>query len=271
MSSARTVLDRPGGPDGDEQELPSRAVVLAGGQGSRLRPYTIVLPKPLLPVGDQAILDIVVRQLRARGFTRVTFAVGYLAHLIEAIFADGSEHGVAIDYHHERAPLGTAGALAGISDLDEPFLMLNGDVLTTLDFRELVRVHVASGNVFTIATHRRIVETDYGVLELDGRDGVTRKVTGYQEKPQIPCIVSMGVYVASPEVLRYIPPGERFDVPDLVRRLLDAGEPVGSYLFDGYWLDIGRHDDYQRATADYDALGSLLLGESIVEDPRKAD
>jgi len=229
-----------------------KAVILAGGKGSRLAPYTTVLPKPLLPVGDCAILDVVVRQLRNDGFDDLTFAVGYLAHLIRAVFSDGSGHDVSIAYHEEKVPLGTAGALATVEGLDETFLAMNGDVLTALDYGELYRTHQASGNLLTIATHRRVVSTDYGVIHVNGSTGETSQVTGYEEKPEIPYVVSMGVYVAEPEILSFIPEGEHFDVPELVVSLLEAGKPVGSYLYEGFWLDIGRHDDYELAIAEYE-------------------
>ena len=238
-----------------------RAVILAGGKGSRLGPYTTVLPKPLLPVGDRAILDVVVHQLRDYGFTDLTLAVGYLAHLVRAVMGDGSRHGVSICYHEEREPLGTVGALALIDDLDESFLAMNGDVLTTLDYGEFLDVHRQTGNLLTIASHRRIVKTDYGVLQLDGEDGGTRTVVGFEEKPEIPYVVSMGVYAIDPRALALIEPGEHLDLPDLVLRLLDAGERVGSYLYDGYWLDIGRHEDYERAIAEFEQLRETFLGE----------
>jgi NDP-sugar pyrophosphorylase family protein len=234
-------------------------VILAGGRGSRLQPYTTVLPKPLLPVGDRAILDVVVRQLAYNGFRDLVFAVGYLAHLIEAVFKEGDEHGVSIEYHHESTPLGTAGPLATIDRLDETFLVMNGDVLTTLDYDGLFRAHQESGNALTIATHRRVIQTDYGVLHLDGQLGDTQRVTSFEEKPEIPYIVSMGVYVAEPSVLEHIPADQRFDIPDVIEALTSAGEPVGSFLFDGFWLDIGRHDDYERVISEYDELKSELL------------
>jgi NDP-mannose synthase len=236
-----------------------RAVILAGGRGSRLAPYTTVLPKPLMPVGDRAILDIVLRQLRAAGLDDVTLAVGHLAHLIRAVLGDGSAHGVELRYHEEQHALGTAGPLATIGDLDETFLMMNGDVLTTLDFGELVRAHRAAGNLLTIATHRRVVRSDYGVLHTDGRVAATDRVIGYEEKPELPFTVSMGIYVLEPGAVRYVPPDRSFDLPDLVLVLLAAGEPVGSYLYDGYWLDIGREEDYRRALADCDRLLPALL------------
>jgi NDP-mannose synthase len=238
-----------------------QAVILAGGKGSRLGPYTTVLPKPLLPIGEKAILDVVVHQLRDYGFTEVTIAVGYLAHLVRAVMGDGSRYGVRIDYHEEEEPLGTVGPLAMIDGLDDSFLVMNGDVLTALDYAEFVNVHRESGNVLTIASHRRVVRTDYGVLHVDGQTGETGRVSGFEEKPEIPYVVSMGVYVLEPAALNYIERGEHFDLPDLVLRLLEAREPVGSYLYEGYWLDIGRHEDYEKAIMEYEQVKSLFSNE----------
>jgi NDP-sugar pyrophosphorylase family protein len=239
-----------------------RAVILAGGKGTRLAPYTTVLPKPLMPIGDRAILDVVVRQLASQGYDRLTFAVGYLAHLVKAVFGDGSAWGVSIEYHEEEQPLGTAGPLALVEGLDDTFLVMNGDVLTTLDYRELFEIHRRAGNALTIATHRRTVRTEYGVLHVDGSHGETGRVSGYEEKPTLEYTVSMGVYVLEPAALAHIPRGERFDIPDLVLALLDAGQPVGSHLFKGYWLDIGRHDDYEQALSDYEQILPRLLDPS---------
>jgi NDP-sugar pyrophosphorylase family protein len=261
-SGAPTGDDARGGPQG------RRAVILAGGKGSRLAPYTTVLPKPLLPIGNGPILEIVVNQLCALGFTRLTFAVGYLAHLIQAVIGDGSKYGAAIDYHFEEAPLGTAGPLADMEELDDTFLMMNGDVLTALDYDDLYRAHREAGNALTVATHRRVVKTDYGVLHLDGPRGRTDRVTGYEEKPELAYIVSMGVYVVEPSVRQYIPEGQPFDLPDLVLKLVEAGEPVGSYLYEGYWLDIGRHEDYERAIADFERIEPLLLPSRLVVPER---
>ena len=236
-----------------------RAVVLAGGRGSRLAPYTAVLPKPLMPVGDRAILEIVLRQLCAAGFDDVTLAVGHLGHLIHAVLGDGRSNGTSIRYHAEAEPLGTAGPLATIPDLGQTFLMLNGDVLTTLDFRALVAAHEEADNMLTIATHRRTVETDYGVLRTDGPRGATDRVTAYEEKPELDYTVSMGVYVLEREAVEYVPRGRYYDLPDLVLALLEAGAPIGSYPYDGYWLDIGREDDYRVAQADAGRLLPELL------------
>jgi len=231
-----------------------RAVVLAGGRGSRLAPYTTVLPKPLMPVGERPILEILLRQLGAAGLDDVTLAVGHLAHLVQAVVGDGSAHGVAVRYHEEEQALGTVGPLASIPDLHGTFLLVNGDVLTTLDFGKLIRTHQEAGNELTIATHRRTVRTDYGVLHTDGPLGGTHRVVGYDEKPEIGYTVSMGVYVLEAGVIDLLRPGDRCDFPDLVLRLLDRGAAIGSYTFDGYWLDIGREDDFRRAQADADRV-----------------
>jgi NDP-sugar pyrophosphorylase family protein len=247
--------------------MPRRAVILAGGKGSRLGPYTTVLPKPLLPVGDRAILDVVVHQLRDCGFSELTLAVGYLAHLVRAVMGDGSKLGVNITYIEEDEPLGTVGPLATIDGLDDSFLVMNGDVLTTLDYAQLMNVHRESGNVLTIASHRRIVRTEYGVLHLDAEAGQTRRVSGFEEKPEIPYVVSMGVYVLEPRALDFIEREAYLDLPDLVLKLLDAGEPVGSYLFEGYWLDIGRHEDYEKALGEFEQLRPMFLSEDSQPTP----
>lgn len=232
-----------------------RAVILAGGRGTRLYPYTIVFPKPLMPIGDVPILEIVVRQLKYYGISDIVMAVGHLAELLMAYFGDGSRFGVQISYSRETNPLGTAGPLALIPGLDETFLVMNGDVLTTLDYRALIAHHRANGSVATIASHRRDVRIDLGVIQTDA----TGRITDYIEKPSYHYLVSMGIYVFEPAVLRQIEPGQRLDFPDLVLRLLAAGERVQSYLFDGYWLDIGRPDDYSQATAEFEQLRKQFL------------
>lgn len=237
-------------------------VILCGGRGTRLGPFTTILPKPLLPIGDHAILEVVVHQLSAAGFGDLVFAVGYLAHLIKAVFGEGERHGAVIRYHHEEDPLGTAGALASITGLRNTFLMMNGDILTDLNYRDLYDVHRASGNQLTIATHRRVVKSDYGVLHVAEPRGETFSVVGYEEKPEVAHIVSMGVYVVEPSVIELIGQGEYLDLPDLVLRLLAAGGPVGSYLYDGLWLDIGRHDDYEAAIAAFGDLNRLRPNQS---------
>jgi NDP-mannose synthase len=238
--------------------LTRRAIILAGGLGMRLRPYTAVLPKPLMPVGDRPILDVIVRQLRRHGFERLTIVTGHLAELIEAFFGNGERHGVAIDYFREDEPLGTVGALRLIDDLDEHFLVMNGDVLTDLDFADLLDSHAADGSVATIAAHKRDVQVSLGVLQFD-HEAEPDRLTGYVEKPTYHYEVSMGVYAFSRRVLDYIEPGRRLDFPDLVLKLIDAGEPVRARRTEDYWFDIGRHDDYETAVEEFERLRPRFL------------
>ncbi len=235
-----------------------RAVVLAGGVGTRLRPYTAVLPKPLMPIGDRPVLDIVLRQLARHGFEHVTVATGHLGQLIEAVCGNGASYDLRVDYHREMHPLGTVGSLALIDGLDDHFLVMNGDVLTDMDYAAMLAEHAGSGAVATIATTSRQVEISLGVIELDAADD-PRRVTGYVEKPSFDYDVSMGVYCFSPRAVEYIDPGARLDFPDLVLRLLDAGETVRSHRPGGYWLDIGRHDDYEAAMEEFDSVRDRLL------------
>ncbi|MCL0065575.1 sugar phosphate nucleotidyltransferase [Dehalococcoidia bacterium] len=221
-----------------------KTVILAGGKGTRLRPYTTVFPKPLMPINDKPILDIVIRQLRSHGFDEVIMAVGHLAELIMAFFNDGSKYGMKIEYVREEKPLGTAGPLSLMKDrLNETFLMMNGDVLTTLDYSAFVDAHKGNGAVATIAVKKRSVKIDFGVPELE-KDG---RIVGYVEKPEIDYLVSMGVYAFEPDVLEYIRPNEYLDFPDLIRKLISNGETVKGYVYDGHWLDIGRPEDYEQA------------------------
>lgn len=235
----------------------SRAVVLAGGLGTRLRPYTTVLPKPLMPVGDRPVLDIVLRQLRSQGFEHVTIATGYLAELLEAFCGDGAKYGLRIDYFREREPLGTVGALASIGSLDDDFLVMNGDVLTDMDFAALLRRHRSSDAALTLATKERQVSISLGVLHFAADDAT--RLSGYTEKPDFDFEVSMGVYCFAPRVLAHIEPEVRLDFPDLVLRLLAAEETVRGWRSDDYWLDIGRHDDYERALAEFESVRERLV------------
>jgi NDP-sugar pyrophosphorylase family protein len=236
-----------------------RAVILAGGEGTRLRPYTTVLPKPLMPIGDRPVLDIVVRQLKRHGFERITIATGYLAELIEAFFRDGESYGIPIDYFREREPLGTVGALALIEGLaGDDVLVMNGDVLTDIDYGALLERHRAGDAAATIATKQREIQVSLGVLRFADTEDPTR-LTGYDEKPKIDYIASMGVYCFAPRALERIVPGERLDFPDLVLRLIAAGEIVRSWESEDYWLDIGRHDDYEQAQEEFESVRERLL------------
>lgn len=227
-----------------------QAVILAGGRGTRLLPYTTVLPKPLMPLGDRPIIEIIIGQLRQHGFTDITLATGYLSHLLQAYFGDGERFGVKIRYSIEDHPLGTAGALTLIPDLSEPFLVMNGDVLTNLDFSDLYRYHCQQNAAITVGLYSKDVQIDLGVLELNANS----EVISYTEKPAFSYMVSMGIYVISPAVLSYFPRGQRLDLPDMVHRLLGERKKVAGYRCRGEWLDIGRPEDYARAAAWVDEL-----------------
>jgi NDP-sugar pyrophosphorylase family protein len=235
--------------------MDNRAVILAGGKGTRLLPYTVTLPKPLVPIGDLPIMEIVIRQLASGGFGRITLAVNHQAELIRAYFGDGAKWGVRIDYSLETMPLGTMGPLRNIPDLPDDFLVMNGDVLTDLDFGALLDQHVRDRALFTIAAARREQPIDFGVLEVDDSD----RLTGFHEKPRIPYLVSMGVYCVSARVTPWIPAGTPYGFDQLMLALVAAGEHVKVRPYDGFWLDIGRPADYQAAVDAWDELRLRLL------------
>jgi len=231
-----------------------RAAILAGGRGTRLRPYTTVLPKPLVPVGERPILELIIRQLSKAGFTSVDLCVGHLGELIRAYFEESraKPESLTLSYHWEDEPLGTAGALHLIEAPAEDFLVMNGDILTTLDYGAFMEFHRERGAKLTIATHSKDVSLELGVIE--SGDGA---VTGYVEKPTLHYEVSMGIYAYSPAALEHVPHA-RFDFPDLVLALLAAGEEVASYHFDGDWYDIGTPGEHERAVTAYEAQPDLF-------------
>lgn len=236
-----------------------RAVILAGGKGVRLRPFTASFPKPLVPLGDMPILEVLMRRLVHFGVTDITLTLGHLAELIKAYFLHRKEftREINLNYVDEAKPTGTAGSLAFVSGLNDTFLVMNGDVLTDLDFDALVAFHKNHGAALTIAMHERRVKIDLGVLDFDAE----YRVTNYHEKPQNSYYVSMGIYVYEPRALRYIEPGEYLDFPDVVLRLIAAGEKVCAMPSDSLWLDIGRPDDYAKAQEMFaEKKGSLDLG-----------
>jgi NDP-mannose synthase len=218
-----------------------QVVMMCGGKGTRLRPYTAVLPKPLVPVGETSILEIVLRQLRSQGFERVTVSVGHKAELIMAVIGDGKRLGLDLRYHREYDPLGTVGALAEIPGLEENFLVLNGDVCTTLNFSKVCVHHEQSGALATIATCRRDEKLDLGVMDLENG-----RVVGFREKPVYSFHVSTGINVYRRDILAYIPKGRPFGFDELMRALVSDRADVRPYLFDGFWLDIGCPEDYSR-------------------------
>jgi NDP-sugar pyrophosphorylase family protein len=226
-----------------------KTVILAGGKGTRLAPYTTIFPKPLVPIGDRPILEIIIRQLVRQGLGDILLSVGHLGELIEAYFQNGHRNipGLTLKYFRETHPLGTAGSLSVIPGLDKTFLVMNGDILTTLNYQALIRHHRRQRAALTIAMHRKEVPIDLGVLETDDYGNLT----SYREKPHYSFEVSMGIYVYEPRVLRYMPKGCYLDFPDLVRLLLEKGEKISGFHSQDYWLDIGRREDYELAQLEY--------------------
>lgn len=236
-------------------EEPDRAVILAGGLGTRLRPYSIVIPKPLVPVGELPILEIIIRQLGYYGFRHITLAVNHQAELIRAFFGDGNKWGVEIDYSLEDKPLSTMGPIKLIRDLPENFLVMNGDILTDLNFRDLAAHHVAAKNIFTISSYRRDEVVDYGVLEV----GDNQMLCGFREKPVMSYHVSMGIYMMNRRALDFIPPNTFYGFDDLMRDLIAVGSPAGVRVHEGAWLDIGRPDDYAIAVERVETMRGVFL------------
>jgi NDP-sugar pyrophosphorylase family protein len=223
------------------------AAILAGGEGTRLRPLTTVFPKPLVPLADKPIIEILLRRLASHGFRHVTLCTGYLAELVMAVCGDGSQLGLSISYAREPGRLGTAGPLASLDSLSDPFFVMNGDLLTTLDFDLMLQHHVRTGAEATIAIKSRKVDIDFGVIETTS-DGLFAQ---YREKPSFEFDVSMGAYVLNRSVLRHIPRGSRIDMPDLISEVARSGGVVSCYRTDCYWLDIGRMEDYSLAQQQY--------------------
>lgn len=236
-----------------------RAVILAGGLGTRLAPYTSVLPKPLMPVGGRPILELIILQLREHGCTDITLCVGYLARLIESYFGDGARYGLRIAYSLENGPLGTAGPLSLVSPASEPILVMNADLLSTLDFSELLQFHRESSAALTVALQTKRVRIELGVLSIEPNGN---QIVDYVEKPEFEYQVSMGIYVVSPSVHRSIQPHRRLDVPDLVRETIASGQKTVGYQFEGFWLDVGRLDDYEQASVDVERHCGPALSEA---------
>ncbi len=218
-----------------------QAIILAGGQGSRLRPYTTVLPKPLMPVGEFPIAEIIIRQLKAIGLTNIVMSTGHLAGLIEAYFKNGQQWGVKIKYVMEDRPLGTAGAIKLIPNLEDHFLVINGDVLTDMDFSQMLRYHKKQKNFATIAIKERTVKTDFGVILKGKRD----ELVDYIEKPEHKSFVSIGVNVLNKQCREYIPGLEAMGMPELMLKMKAAGKRVGCFETKDMWLDLGRLEDLE--------------------------
>lgn len=239
----------------DREKRRMRVVILAGGRGTRLKPYTTIFPKPLMPLDDVPVLEVIIRQLKKTGFAKITMAVGYLAGLLEAYFGNGSKWGVKIDYALEDNPLGTAGPLALINGLHDTFLVMNGDILTDLKYAELIEYHRREQAVATVAMYDKEVEITLGILKTNEKN----EIYDYIEKPTLKYQVSMGIYAFEPRVLEYIKPGEPCNLPDLIKMLIERDEPVKGYHFNGYWRDIGRREDYESAVEEFAKLKDKLL------------
>lgn len=231
------------------------AVILAGGRGTRLRPYTVVLPKPLMPIGDYPILEVIIRQLVKSNFTKITLAVNHQADLIKAFFGDGSKWNVDIAYSIENQALGTMGPLKLISDLPDNFLVMNGDILTDLSFGDFYDYHVSTNNLFTISSFKRNQLIDYGVLDKNENNSLI----DFIEKPKKYYEVSMGIYMLNKSVLENIPVDVPFGFDQLMLKLLERELPVKIRNFEGYWLDIGRPDDYMQAIEQFESMKDVFL------------
>ncbi|OLV17884.1 nucleotidyltransferase family protein [Deinococcus marmoris] len=234
------------------------AVILAGGKGTRLRPYTTCVPKPLVPIGDTySILEIVLHQLRAHGFTSVTLAVGHMGHLIRAFVGNGSRYGLTVEYTDEETPLGTIGPVLNVLDsLPEQFLVMNGDVLTNLNYGTFLQRHIQSERSVTVATYNREIKSEFGVLDINE---ASNQIVAFREKPTVHFQVSMGVYAISRGALRGYTPGQVLGFDTLMLDLLAAQDFPGSDLFGGYWLDIGRPEDYDMANREWQEMSAILL------------
>lgn len=235
--------------------MSKRAIILAGGKGTRLRPYTVVLPKPLMPIGEYPILEVVIRQLVKHGFTHITIAVNHQADLIIAFFGNGAKWNVRIDYSLENTPLGTMGPLKLITDLPEHFLVMNGDILTDLNFSNFYKTHCANEQLFTISSYKREHKIDYGVLEKNAESNLT----GFLEKPCNFYEVSMGIYMVKKAAMEYIPLGQPYGFDSLMLDLLNSKKTVHINLFEGYWLDIGRPDDYLQAIEEFENMKDTFI------------
>lgn len=228
-----------------EYELPLGAVVMAGGFGTRLRPLTDTIPKPMLPVGGRPLLELIIDQLRTAGVRRISLTTHYMREVIEEHFGNGRDFGVEIQYVNEDEPLGTAGALSLLDAPQEPLLVINGDILTRTDYRAMHEFHQDHQADMTIAVRQYEYCIPYGVIKSDGP-----LILDIVEKPTMNCFVSAGIYLLGPSVVQSVPRGQRFDMPDLIRRLVSEGRRVVSFPVREYWLDIGQMGEYEKALAD---------------------
>ena len=220
-----------------------KSVILAGGKGRRLQPFTTTIPKPLFPLGEKPILQIIIEQLKTYGVTDFIISLGYLGGIIQAFLGDGSKFGCNIEYVTENEPLGTAGAISLLPEMEEDFIFMNGDILTTLDFNKAIKFHKENSNLMTICTFKKRVKSSLGVLEINNEN----EVLNYLEKPENEYLVSSGIYILNPQIRSFVEKNEKIDLPHLVLRLIQKEEKVKSFLIDGDWFDIGTPDDLESA------------------------
>ncbi|NTV16623.1 MAG: NTP transferase domain-containing protein [Chlorobiaceae bacterium] len=224
-----------------------KAVILAGGLGVRLKPFTQVIPKPLLPIGEKSLLEIQIERLKGFGFSEIFLATNYMSDYIERFFGDGMEFGVKLTVSREDKPLGTAGPLFLLKErLDAPFVVMNGDILSLVDFGKLYDFALAQDSLLTLSIKKEITPFDFGNIFFQGD-----LVTGIEEKPDIVMNILAGIYVMKPDIFRYFPENEFFGMDMLIKRMLDEGQPISKYELLDYWLDIGRIDDYYTAQKEY--------------------
>ncbi|NIF76624.1 NTP transferase domain-containing protein [Paraburkholderia sp. Cy-641] len=232
-----------------------RAIILAGGKGTRLRPYTTLIPKPLVPLGGKySILEIIIMQLAKTGVTHITLAVNHLSHLIVSYFGNGERYGLKIDYSLEEKELSTIGPLTLINDLPDNFIVMNGDILCDLDYRGFFDAHVSSGSQISVSAYRREVKIDFGVL----RYNESRHLTAFEEKPTIGYDVSMGIYCINRAVIEALPRGAVYGFDNLMLDGIKNQQKIDIRQFNGFWLDIGRPDDYQYADEHFPELAGKL-------------
>ena len=235
------------------------AVIMAGGQGRRLAPYSTILPKALMPIGDVPIIEIIIRQLERSHFKRIIIATGYLSELITAYLNQKTDFNIKISFHKEKDPLGTFGAISKIKGLGrKPFFVINGDELTTINYNKLCKFHKDNRAALTVAIHKRVIDVDYGVIEVSKENQITK----HSEKPKIKLLVGMGIYVVDPLVMKYLNKNEKIGFPDVLGRLIADKQKVVAYLSNDYWMDIAHPDDYEKAVKDYIANPCRFLGNS---------
>ena len=232
-----------------------KAVIMAGGKGTRLKPYTTSIPKPLVPVGDKAIIEILLNRLKKNGVNEVFICLNHFAEMITAFLGNGNKFGLKINYSLEDRPLSTVAPLKLITNLPEDFLVMNGDLLTDLDFSKLFQYHLQDSSLLTVATYSRAAKIDFGVIEIDP---ATNTASGFREKPEYRFDVSMGVYAMNQKILNFVPDNEPFGFDHLMLKLLETRQRISVFPYNGYWLDIGRPEDYEKANEDIQKIEGLI-------------